>query len=86
MDLWSLGTIIFELLTLDMFATGNDDVEHVAAAMCRLSDFSEQQTRVLGCEQHAKPWSETGVERRPVKSVQPWRHRRALGTLLLPPS
>ena len=51
MDLWSLGTIIFELLTLDMFASGNDDVEHVAAALCRLGDFSEQQTRVLGPRQ-----------------------------------
>ena len=26
MDLWSLGTIIFELLTLDMFASGREDV------------------------------------------------------------
>ena len=43
MDLWSLGTIIFELLTLDMFASGHDDVEHVTAAVCRLGDFSELQ-------------------------------------------
>ena len=26
MDLWSLGTIIYELLTLDMFASGREDV------------------------------------------------------------
>ena len=51
MDLWSLGTIIFELLTLDMFASGHDDVEHVVAAVCRLGDFSEQRTRVLGPRQ-----------------------------------
>ena len=52
MDLWSLGTIIFELLTLDMFAPGNDDVEHVAAALCRLGDFSLPHGRhVLGPRQ-----------------------------------
>ena len=51
MDLWSLGTIIFELLTLDMFASGHDDVEHVVAAVCRLGDFSEQRKRVLGPRQ-----------------------------------
>ena len=51
MDLWSLGTIIFELLTLDMFASGHDDVEHVVAVVCRLGDFSEQRTRVLGPRQ-----------------------------------
>ena len=51
MDLWSLGTIIFELLALGMFASGHDDVEHVVAAVCRLGDFSEQRTRVLGPRQ-----------------------------------
>ena len=51
MDLWSLGTIIFELLTLDMFASGHDNVEHVVAAVCRLGGFSEQRARVLGPRQ-----------------------------------
>ena len=39
MDLWSLGTIIFELLTLDTFASGHNDVERVVVAVCRLGDF-----------------------------------------------
>ena len=51
MDWWSLGTIIFELLTLDMFASGHGDIEHVVAVVCRLGDFSEQRTRVLGPRQ-----------------------------------
>ena len=51
MDLWSLGTIIFELLTLDMFAAGHDDVEHVAAAVCRLGDVPEQRARGVGPRQ-----------------------------------
>ena len=52
MDVWSLGAVLFELLTFDMFTPGADDVAMVCSAVCRLDGHADLDRRTLGPRQH----------------------------------
>ena len=46
-DIWSFGTIVFELLTLEMFTPGPGKVEMLACALSRLGCQDEAESRLL---------------------------------------
>ena len=47
-DIWSFGTIVFELLTLEMFTPGPGPVELLAEALSRLDCQVEAESHLLG--------------------------------------
>ena len=47
-DIWSFGTIVFELLTLEMFIPGPGQVDLLACALSRLGCQVEAESHLLG--------------------------------------
>ena len=47
-DVWAFGTIIFELLTFQMFSPGRKAVDRVASVLTRLGCQEEAESHILG--------------------------------------
>ena len=47
-DVWSYGTVLFELLTFERFVVGTRSADRVACAIHRIGDFPEETGRNLG--------------------------------------
>ena len=47
-DIWSFGTVIFELLTFQMFTPGRKAVERVVSVLSRLACQEEAESHILG--------------------------------------
>ena len=64
-DIWSYGTIVFELLTLQMFSIGNSDAERVASVLRRIGpcpDKTQLGPRQVACFKAAKNWDASEIK------------------------
>lgn len=50
-DVWSYGTVLFELLAFERFVDGKHDADRVACVIHRIGDFPETRARDLGPRQ-----------------------------------